>query len=162
MELNNVRVNASKVNSDNTVLINLSGGGDAGKKRISVGVSLTLRELGVDPARVKAEQPQFPQAEVNRVTASGLTGQEKAERITQITAAFSQAAAAWAAKGAGTVEEQIIDRTMKYLVREHGFTTDNKVTDKPYIKSDELQVSAIPVGETILFQVVGSTGLYIQ
>ena len=147
-------VNSSQVNASSTVLINLSGAGGP-NGRITVNESLTLAELGVDPSAVESKKPTFPEAEISAINASGLDEGTKAQKIQGVIVAYQEAAAAFVTSGGETVEDRIIHATLDYLVAKHNFSRTDSPT-KAVISDDELQVTAVPVGNTVLFSVNGT------
>jgi len=137
-----------------TVLINLSGA--AGKNgRITVNENTTLGELGVDPKVVEAKKPVFPTSEIASINASSLSGEEKMTRINTVMASYQKASAAFVASSGQTVEDRIVEAVLKLLVTKHGFSRTD-VPDKPVIKDDELQVTAVAANNGFLFTVNGT------
>jgi hypothetical protein len=151
----NVKLNNSQVKPTATVLINLSGGGQGGNKRISVSDNVTLAELGVDLSGQSAK-PEFPQEGINEVNASGMSADQKSAKIQGILNQYEAAAKTYAASGGMTIQDKIVLATVDYLVKKHGFSTKDEA-GKPYIKPSELQVTAVPVNNELMFSVVGTS-----
>lgn len=153
----NIQANKAMLHEDCTVLINLSGPGNGGQ-RISVNETLTLRELGVSLINDAAQKPEFPSDKIAAInTNQGLTPDQKKAQLNAAISDYEKAVASFQQAGGMAIEDQIVVAAVEYLVSHKGFSKTDQ-PNKPVIKANELQVTAVPTrsGE-LLFTVNGTS-----